>query len=103
MSVLAEEGTREDPFECQPLGTSEVDEASIKEDDSTGEESLSVGLSSWGAATGFPFTPQASTGRTKVFRTWGVSLCHIRFAFRNTEAWQLYLIVIPAIVSWGLT
>ena len=50
-----------------------------------------------------PFTPQASTGSTTVFRTCILSLGHNRFAFRKTWGLQLYLIMTPAIVSCGFT
>ena len=50
-----------------------------------------------------PFTPQASTGSTTVFRTCILSLGHSRFAFRNTFGSQLYFIMTPASVSCGFT
>ena len=80
-----EEARRRDEVECQPLGSSEVAGASIREDDSVAETSWAMS-SSCGAGTGFPLTPQASTGITMVLRTCGLSLCHIRLALRNTAA-----------------
>ena len=50
-----------------------------------------------------PFTPQASTGSTTVFRICILSLGHNRFALRKTFGSQLYFIMTPASVSCGFT
>ena len=56
-----------------------------------------------GPGTGRPLTPQASTGRMTVCFVCTLSLGHMRFDFRSTACWQLYLILSPANVSCGRT